>query len=790
MWVLAAVMIAPSIATAQLGKGKSGGRKVKLDLLAATDAVVPGETLQLGLRFTLEDRWHIYWQNSGESGMTPRIKWDLPAGFEPGEPAFPVPKRHSDAGGMIVTNILEDEPVLLFDVATSKAIDAEEVTLKAHVRYLICAENCIPGEDNVSVTLPVAATGAAANAGVFKVAQKRLPKKSSKYLTVTATTGDKPLAAGQTFELGVIVDIKKGYHIQSNTPTNKALFGCDLFVKKTTDVYWERAVFPKPKIRKDVAFGTLSEFTQKLNIRVPGEVDEEATGPFPMGGVFRFQACDGKGHCFPPEAVSFSVGKADGAVKVGSAETGSPETTAKEVVAETTTPAAPSTDTDDESNGSEGALAGSVEAEDGEGLEAFLSSFGLLGLLIGCFLWGLFINATPCVLPLLSIKVLGFVQQAHESRRRTLMLGLSFGAGVMLFFVVLGFLAAQGTNVLQSPIAVIALGAVVMAMALSMLGVYTLQVPTAATSLEASIQKEGMIASFGKGALAPVLGFACAGPLLVGAFGWATQQPPNIAIIAFLVAGLGMASPYMLLGANPNWLSFLPKPGNWMITFERIMGFLLLAMVVWLLHPLITHIGAEGLEWTLGFLVAVAMACWVWGKVNAAMEAAQRLRYRAGALLIVLIAGGLVYGWIYPIGDAVKRARADRLAKYARATDWSDGIPWKRWSPEAVKKTVRAGNPVFVDFTSAFCAKCQVNKLLATNTPEVRSKMQSLGVVPYKADYTEKDETIFKALQDLGRVSLPVNLIYAPGRPDKPVLLDTAFTKDYLLKKLDEVAGS
>ena len=202
---------------------------------------------------------------------------------------------------------------------------------------------------------------------------------------------------------------------------------------------------------------------------------------------------------------------------------------------------------------------------------------------------------------------------------------------MLLFFVILGLLAAQGKNVLQYPAGVIALGAVVMALALSMLGVYTLQVPSAATSLDAKIQREGVASSFGKGALAPVLGFACTGPLLAGAFGWATKQEPHIAVLAFVFAGLGMASPYVLLGANPNWLSFLPKPGNWMITFERIMGFLLMGMVIWLLHPLVYHIGAEGLEWTLAFLVFVAMACWIWGKIDVSMSTVVRWKYRAGA---------------------------------------------------------------------------------------------------------------------------------------------------------------
>ncbi len=220
------------------------------------------------------------------------------------------------------------------------------------------------------------------------------------------------------------------------------------------------------------------------------------------------------------------------------------------------------------------------------------------------------------------------------------------------------------------------------------------------------------------------------------------------------------------------------------------MGFLLLAMVIWLLHPLTTHIGVAGLEWTLGFLIAVAMACWVLGKVNASMEAAQRLQYRGGALMIVLIAGGLIYGWIYPIGAAAERTRVTAVAGHGVATDWADGIPWKPWSPEAVQETVRAGKPVFVDVTAAYCTQCKANKLVATNTAEVRARMQALGVVPFRADFTSGDEVIFQEMKRYGRAGPPMNLIYAPGKTDKPVLLRPALTKDYLLKKLDEVVAS
>ena len=210
-----------------------------------------------------------------------------------------------------------------------------------------------------------------------------------------------------------------------------------------------------------------------------------------------------------------------------------------------------------------------------------------------------------------------------------------------------------------------------------------------------------------------------------------------MALLPFVFMGFGMSSPYMLLGANPQWLSFLPKPGNWMITFERIMGFLLLGLVVLLIHPLVTHLGVEGLEWTLVFLVTVGMACWLLGQVRITMPIAQRWRYRGGASAIVLVSALTIYGWLVPMGDA---------AASSGKTHVSGPIAWRPWSAEEVEKTVRVGNTVFVDFTAAYCTNCKINKKVAINTADAVQKIQDLGVVAFQGDFTSGDEWIFQAL--------------------------------------------
>lgn len=783
-------------AHAQLfGKGK---QHAKVTLVSSVKQVVPGRAFDVGVRFALKDGWHIYWKNGGDAGVPPKISWALPEGFTAAEPRFPAPRRHIDPGG-VSSNIHEGEPVLLVRMTPPATIAGRRVELVASGRYLICKDKCIFENIDAKISLPVAVDGAEpepANEAVFSAARRALPRTSSKYVTITPSITTTELTEGTKFELVVGVAIKAKHHIQSHSPTQKSLIKCDLFVGPTPDVYFDQVVYPEGHIRTVPVLGKLSEYSGRIEIRVPAEMDATAEdGKASFGGVLRFQVCSDKGQCYPPEAVSFSLMVGGPAVGPSGAQgLPAPATKVGGTTGEARGDAVPVKKGGSSGVGSPPRSSGSAgvsRTSSSESVEASLGWFGLAGLLVACFLYGLIINATPCVLPLLSIKVLGFARQAHESRRRTLMLGLAFGAGVMIFFVLLGFLAASGKNILQFPAAVIALCAVVMAMALSMLGVFSLQLPAAAGQLEAGITQEGMWASFGKGALAPVLGFACTGPLLASAFAWATQQPPHIAVFAFLSAGLGMASPYMLLGANPKWLSFLPKPGNWMITFERIMGFLLMLMVLWLLHPLIPQIGSEGLEWTLGFFVMVAMGCWVLGKVDITMSPARRWKYRGGATGLVVVSGLLVYGWIYPLDEAIARQRElAEIKTHGAVVDWGRDIPWRRWSGDAVEREVRAGRAVFVDFTAAWCTVCKANKKLATNTSEVRSKMKSCGMIPFKADFTSEDPVIAAALQTHGRVGPPLNLVYLPGRPEQPIVLTPNLTKDYLLAKLDEACTS
>ncbi len=774
--------------------------KARVELIPSVTAVVPGQPFELGVKFTIQDHWHIYWSNPGDAGAPPTAKWNLPDGFTVSGFRFPIPERHETVG--IVTNIHEGSPVLLVTVTPPATIEGKSVKLTADMRWLVCAENCIQEKQSTSVAIPVASSADASKPNqpaLFKSAHKQLPtpEGNAKFVTITPKLGGGKLAPEAKFEIHLDVAIKDGIHIQSDKPTLADQVATAVFMGPFDEGFFEAPQFPAAKSRK-LPIGTVNEFTDAITIKVKGEAFDDLAGPSKdFTGLFVYQACDDKGKCFPKEAVEWSLN-----VPIASAAaTNAPDNALADAGAdaaptETETPVVAATD---DGNDSEPITGGADFSEADEEPVAtasadapggFLARFGIVGLFFGCFLYGLFVNATPCVLPVLSIKVMGFVQQAHESRKRTLTLGLSFGAGVILFFVVLGLLASSGQNILQYPVAVIALCGIVLALALSMLDVYTLQVPTVATNLDSQIKQEGPLASFGKGLLAPVLGFACTGPLLAGAFGWATQQDTTIAILAFLFAGLGMSAPYMLLSANPNWLGFLPKPGNWMITFERIMGFALLAMVVWLAHPLASQIGITGLEWTLVFFVAIAFACWILGKINMSMSKGEIFKYRASAAGTIVASALLIFGYISPIDEAVANEKRKRDLEFTCEDDWTDNIPWKKWTECAVNDAVFAGNTVFIDYTAKWCLKCQVNKSVAIDTPEARRRMEELGVIAFKADFTSEDPDIAAQFSNFNRPGPPMNVIYRANNPHEPILLDVELSLDYLLEKLEEAGPS
>jgi thiol:disulfide interchange protein len=413
-------------------------------------------------------------------------------------------------------------------------------------------------------------------------------------------------------------------------------------------------------------------------------------------------------------------------------------------------------------------------------------------MLLFAFVGGLILNIMPCVLPVISLKILGFVREAQNETARVRRLGLVYTAGVLSSFLALGIiilgLQFAGQQVgwgfqFSSPYFLIAMATLITLVTLNLFGVFEVTLNSnTLTAANTLASKEGAAGTFFNGLLATILATSCSAPIFAPAIGFAlTLKSPFITLLVLLTAGVGLAAPYLLLSWQPKWLKLLPKPGPWMQRFKVAMGFPMLAAAIWLCSLVAAHYGERG-WWAAMFLVFVAVAAWVFG------EFAQRgLKHRAIALLISasLLVAGYAFAlenrleWRHPIGDG------DRKAQAAHAGP--KGLPWMPYSPAGVAAAQAAGHPVVVDFTATWCPNCNIIVKPSLENASVQKKLKEIGAVLLVADYSLSSKRLVSDLAPFNRAAIPVVLVYSPTTGEQPQVFD-AVTPGTLLDALSRAA--
>jgi len=412
-------------------------------------------------------------------------------------------------------------------------------------------------------------------------------------------------------------------------------------------------------------------------------------------------------------------------------------------------------------------------------------------MLLYAFIGGLILNIMPCVLPVIALKILGFVGEARSEPRRVRNLGLIYALGVLVSFLALaaivigvkaaGHHAGWGMQ-FGSPVFVVCLTTLVTLVALNLFGVF--EVTLGGRALDAAgglASKHGAAGAFFNGALATTLATPCTAPFLAPALGFAFAQSASVILLVFLFVGLGLATPYVLLSCNPAWLKFLPKPGAWMEKFKIAMGFPMLATVMWLLHVAASDYG-RGVFWLGIFLVIFAFAAWIFG------EFVQRGRMRRGiSMIIVLVL--LIGGYAFALEKELDwRVAMPEPSATGSLKESANGVDWQPWSPEAVAQARAAGHPVLVDFTADWCLTCQVNKKLAIEIPSVRAKLKELNAVALTGDYTRFPDGITAELNRYNHAGVPLVLVY-PKNSDAPaIVLPQILTPGIVLNALNRAA--
>ena len=409
-------------------------------------------------------------------------------------------------------------------------------------------------------------------------------------------------------------------------------------------------------------------------------------------------------------------------------------------------------------------------------------------MLFYAFIGGLILNIMPCVLPVIALKILGFVGEAKSSPGRVRALGGVYAIGVLTSFLTLatfvigvkaaGHQAGWGMQ-FGSPVFIVCLTTLVTLVALNLFGVF--EITLGGRTLDAAgnlASKHGVSGAFFNGVLATILATPCTAPFLGAALGFAFLQPPAIIVLVFMFVGLGLSAPYVLLSWNPSWLKFLPKPGAWMEKFKIAMGFPMLATVVWLFNIAAASYGKNVL-WLGIFLVVVAFAAWIFGEF---FQRGRRHKMAALIIILILLIGGYTLAlerelsWRAPF---IESNSATSLKASA------DGIDWQRWSPEAVATARAAGKPVLVDFTADWCLTCQVNNKTSLEIPSVREKLKSLGAVALLGDYTHFPDAITTELNRYARAGVPLVLVYPKNADAPPVVLPEVLTPEIVLSALN-----
>ncbi len=670
----------------QVGDGGPGPVKAEhltAELTSLAPQIAVGGTLQAGLVLTMQEHWHVYWINAGDSGEPPKIAWTLPPGLTAGPMQFPPPQRLPL--GPLMDFGYEDEvafPVLL---TAAPSMKPGKVHLDAKVSWLVCSSVCLPGRAHLGLDLNVVPGPLPAPPQVGELGQALagLPKPLPERMSASAVGNAKQILV--TVNTGGREEDAEFYPFDSDQIENAA--------------------------------------DQQIETR-------------PDGVAIQLQRASDSTSL--PQTLH-------GLVELGGNETY--DLTAK------VTP---------------GVLPPPSRAAKNLSSEGSTTELNAFTAIVLALLGGLLLNLMPCVFPVLFLKGLALVHSSTEERSRQRTHGLLYTLGILVSFwvvvAVLLILRAGGRDLgwgfqLQSPAFVAVLASLVFFLGLSLAGQFELGLSL--TSAGGGLaQKQGFAGSFFTGVLATVVATPCMGPLMGTAVGFALAQPAWMTFLVFTALALGLALPYLALTLQPRWTRFLPRPGAWMETLKQLTAVPLFATAIWLawvfgnLYP---GNGVDHMIWLLACFLVLAIAGWVLGRWPA--------RWGSAVAAVVLIALGLTLP----------------LRKPAAQT-----LVWQPYTQASFAAARATGQPVFIDFTAAWCLSCKFNEAAVLRARDVDHLLTRDHVQLLKADWTQYDPAITRKLAELGRSGVPTYVIYPPGKVSNGDVLPELLTRDAVLRALQK----
>ena len=543
---------------------------------------------------------------------------------------------------------------------------------------------------------------------------------------------------GDSIVLAVVANIRKGYHINADARQVKTFEDFQPYPTKLTVIEADEGMaIETPRYPRAVALPVqyaaepLMSFEGKTIIYLPIKLEETlAAGKTQLKLQFEYQAC-AENYCLFPQkmeiAEMLTVVDEGGVSKIN-----------RELF--------------------EGFSAASDAASPGKvDFDLFGWSFsidassglGLLLLLVTAAFGGLLLNFTPCVLPLIPIKIIS-LSNAAQNRRRCFMLGLTMSLGVLAFWLVLGVVIAlvsgfSATNQLfQYPAFTIAVGVIIAIMASGMFGFFTMRLPNFIYIINP--EQDTLHGSFGLGILAAILSTPCTAPFMGAAAAWAATQPPTTTLSTFAAIGIGMALPYLVLSASPGMVKKMPKAGPASVLIKQVMGLFMLAAAAYFIGVGVAALFVSPpnppsrLYWWPVMLLVITAGVWL---AYRTLQIASGRKIKAfftcaGIVLIALSAWGSI-----------------------RLTD-KGPIDWVYYTEKRFQEAIDARKVVAMVFSAEWCLNCKALEKGVLDDPAIVELFANPQIVPMKVDITGNNSAGKTKLRQVGNLTIPLLVIFSP----------------------------
>ena len=734
---------------------------------------------RIELRWKIADDYYLYRHRTAVKAG---------AGFDGGELRLPDGKRHTDEFfGPVET--YRGELVAVLDGQASGPGPVE-----LEVKYQGCADigSCYPPQTRrLRVALPAAGTTAATGQAPARGGLPGLPVAGGGTLRGLQLPGVQApaLPEAQAFEVDAIADGGNRVVVRMTPAPGYYIYRDRSRFELEGDpgLQAQPPRWPEGTRHHDEHFGEVVVFFDAVDVIVP--VRRAHPGPTRAKVVVTFQGCQTDGICYPPMTrqvpVDLPAGTVDAApVSALPASAAATPATDPARLADAGTGTAAGTDAQagpdaagdagaeagPDAAGAPGADASSGNAQRTAAPPPAAATPHLAWILLLALLGGLLLNLMPCVLPILSLKVLGLAQSG-ESRQRARTHALWYTAGVLAAFAAVGALvmALRAAGVaagwgfqLQQPWFVAALVYLMFAVGLSLSGVFTLG---AGIGGNLATPRSGPAGDFMTGVLACVVASPCIAPFMGPALAWAFAAPAAAGMLVFLALGLGLALPFLLIGFVPVLARHLPRPGAWMETLKQVLAFPMYLTAIWLLWVLGRQRGVDAVAAVLAGAALLALALWWFERSRWQGRGVQK----GLALMLVVVAVLPVWG-------------VTRLAPASQAPATVNGAI--AWSPEALERLRAQDQVVFVNMTADWCVTCKANERNVLSGDAFHDLLARTGATYLRGDWTNTDPQISAFLEQHNAVGVPLYVVYGPGAPPTvlPPVLTQAIVEDALLR--------